>query len=123
MSTKMIYLKLEGTGKSRVLQWSYDGNRWAKVEPNSPSTEIEPGDEVDWEGDDSISKLKIKFDKGNIIPNKDVRGNDSRTPKGRVKSDAAKGSSDSYTITVKPADGGPTGEYDPDLKVPQGPVD
>ncbi len=120
MSTKIIYLKLKGAKPTYELQWSYDQRTWAKVEPSSPSTEVQPGDEVDWEADESIAKMKIKFKKGNIIPNGNISGNDSKKPIGRVSTGAKKGISDSYTITVKPADGGPAGQYDPDLKIPTG---
>ncbi len=118
MSTKVIYLKLTGSKPSYELQWSYDQRTWAKVEPTSPSTEVHPEDELDWDADDSIAKVKIKFKKGNIIPNGNLSGNDSKKPVGRVKKGVKKGISDSYTITVKPADGGPVGQYDPELKVP-----
>ncbi|NND63334.1 MAG: hypothetical protein HKN48_09085 [Flavobacteriaceae bacterium] len=118
MSTKIIYLKLTGSKPDYQLQWSYDQSTWAKVQPKSPSTEIKPGDELDWNADESISKMKIKFAKGNIISNKDISGNDSKNPKGRVKNGVGQGLSDSYTITVKPSDGGSTGEYDPDIKTP-----
>ncbi|MEQ9229658.1 MAG: hypothetical protein RIF46_03180 [Cyclobacteriaceae bacterium] len=120
MSTKTIYLKLTGSKPEYQLQWSYDQSTWAKVQPNSPSTEVNAGDELDWDADDSIAKVKIKFKKGNIIPNGNISGNDSKHPKGQVPSGVANKLSDSYTITVKPADGGPTGEYDPDIKTPGG---
>lgn len=118
MSTKTIYLKLIGSQPNYQLQWSYDQTTWAKVEATSPSTDVNPGDEVDWDADDSIENVKIKFKNGNIIPNGNITGNDTKKPKGNVKSDAAKGSSDTYTIKVKPTAGGGYQEYDPDLKVP-----
>ncbi len=118
MSTKTIYLKLTGSKPEYQLQWSYDQRTWAKVEPTSPSTDVNPGDELDWDADDSISNVKIKFKSGNIIPNGNISGNDTKKPKGNVKADASKGSTDSYTIKVKPAAGGGYQEYDPDLKVP-----
>ena len=119
MSTKIIYLKLTGSNPNYQLQWSADQRTWSKVEANSPSTEVESNDELDWSADDSIDKIKIKFDNGNIIPNGNISDNDSKLPKGKVKSNAPKGASDSYTIKVKPADGGPSGEYDPDIRTPE----
>lgn len=120
MSTKTIYLKLEGSNPNYQLQWSYDRKTWAKVEPNSPSTQVDSGDELDWSADASIDKVKIKFAKGNIIPNGKISGNDGKTPKGTVVNGVGKNLTDTYTIKVKPADGGPTGEYDPDINTPKG---
>lgn len=119
MAIKTIYLKLVGNKPDYQLQWSYDQQSWAKVEPTSPSTELDSDDELDWDADDSIQKVQIKFDKGNIIPNGNIRDNDTKKPKGRVKNGVGRGLSDSYTIKVQPAGGGGLKEYDPDIKTPQ----
>lgn len=120
MATITINLRLVSSGKkSYELQWDDEGT-WTKVSADSPTTTVNSGDEIDWVGDDSIKKMKIKFTKGDIIPNDCVSGNDSDCPKGQCNRDLGPGLSDSYTITVKPADGGPTGEYDPKVKTPGG---
>ncbi|MEP0368569.1 MAG: hypothetical protein ABJN36_16950 [Cyclobacteriaceae bacterium] len=121
MPKKTIFLKLIGAKPDYQLQWSYDQKTWAKVEPTSPSTELDSGDELDWESDDSIQKIQIKFKKGNIISNRNLSGNDSKKVKGIAKSGLAKGLTDPYTIKVQPAGGGGLKEYDPDVNTPPPP--
>lgn len=118
MGIKTIYLRLTGTNPNYQLQWSYDQVTWAKVQSDSPSTEVKGGDELDWSGDSTIDKIKIKFNKGNIISDSGISGNDTKKPKGTVPSGVANNLTDSYTIKVKPAAGGAQKEYDPDLKTP-----
>lgn len=115
---KKIYLNLTGqTASDYQLQWSADKLNWEKVTATNPSTEINPEEEIDWEADDTIEKLHIKFRKQNIISNSDLRGNDTRSVKGNAKK-GAYAEQDSYTIKVKPANGGPTEEYDPEIYTP-----
>lgn len=121
MATKIIYLKLVETKADYELQWSEDQRTWAKVTATSPSTQLDSDDELDWSADASIAKIQIKFAKGNIIPNSNIRGNDTKEPKGRVLNGVARGLSDTYTIKVQPAGGGALKEYDPDIKTPPGP--
>lgn len=121
MATITIYLKLVGTKKDYELQWSYDQETWEKVTPTSPSTELDSDDELDWDADDSIKKIQIKFKKGNIIPNSILSGENTRKIRGRVKRGLAKGLKDSYTIKVQPAGGGGLKEYDPDVHTPPTP--
>ena len=116
MADITIHLRLTGTNPDYELQWSYDQSTWSKVQPNSPSTEVDSDDNLDWSADDTIQKVKIKFDKGNIIPN--VSDDDTKDPKGKVKSNVARGLTDSYTIKVQPSGGGGLKEYDPDIKTP-----
>lgn len=118
MSTKIIYLKLIGSKPDYQLQWSEDQSRWQKVTATSPSTQLDSNDELDWDADDSIQKVQIKFNKGNIIPNGNIRDNDTKRPKGTVKNGVGRNLSDSYTIKVQPAGGGGLKEYDPEITTP-----
>ncbi|MFT6865241.1 MAG: hypothetical protein ACJA08_000058 [Cyclobacteriaceae bacterium] len=118
MATKTIYLKLDGAKPNYQLQWSYDNVTWAKVTATNPTTEVDSDDELDWDADDSIGKIKINFTKGNIIPNSGVTGNDTKKPKGKALKNLAKGLSDAYTIKVQPAGGGGLEEYDPKVSTP-----
>jgi hypothetical protein len=118
MATKTIYLKLVNSKPDFQLQWSEDQTTWTKVTATSPSTVVDSGDELDWDADDSIQKIQIKFAKGDIIPNSNVRGNDSKTPKGTVIDGVAKNLTDTYTIKVQPAGGGGLKEYDPEIQTP-----
>lgn len=121
MATKIIYLKLVETKADYELQWSEDQRTWAKVTATSPSTQLDSDDELDWSADASIANVQIQFNKGNIIPNSSIRGNDTKQPKGTVKSGVARGLSDTYAIMVQPAGGGGLQEYDPEVKTPPGP--
>lgn len=115
---KTIYLTLKGSKQNYELNWSYDKRSWDKVTESSPSTQIDPDEELDWEcDDDTIKKIQIKCKKGNIIPNGNISGNESKKVKGRSKKDCWD-QSDNYTIKVQPADGGGLKEYDPELKTP-----
>ncbi len=118
MATKTIFLKLIGAKPNYQLQWSYDNKIWAKVTPMDPITQVDADDELDWDADDSIGKVKINFTKGNIIPNNAVTGNDTKKPKGKALKNLAKGLTDSYTIKVQPAGGGGLKEYDPKISTP-----
>lgn len=121
MATKIIYLKLVETKTDYQLQWSEDQHTWAKVTATSPSTQLDSDDELDWSADASITKVQIQFNKGNIIPNSNIRSNDTRQPKGSVITGVARGLSDTYTIKVQPAGGGGLKEYDPEVKTPPPP--
>lgn len=117
--TIKIFLKLVGSKPDYQLQWSYDQRTWAKVQPNSPSTQVDSDDTLEWDVDDeSIDFIQIRFDKGNIIPNGSVRGNGSKQARAQVPNNVGRNLSDSYTISVKPANGGGVSEYDPDIKTP-----
>jgi hypothetical protein len=100
--------------------WSTDQRTWAKVQSNSPSTTVDSDDELEWDvDDDTIDNIKIQFAKGNIISNGSVRGNNSKKVQAQVPNGVARNLTDSYTIKVKPANGGAVGEYDPDVKTPE----
>lgn len=118
MATKTIYLKLVNSKPDYQLQWSDDQRTWTKVTATSPSTTVNSDDELDWDADDSIQKIQIKFNKGNIIPNGNVRDNDTKAPKGTVINGVGKNLTDSYTIKVQPAGGGGLKEYDPEIVTP-----
>lgn len=122
--TKMtINLKLVESSKNDFeLQWSEDGRVWSKVTPSSPTTTLTSDVELDWNADDSIKKIQIKFKNGSIIPNGAISGNDSKKVKGRCKKRVEYGLSDTYTIKVQPAKGGGMKEYDPIIKTPSPPV-
>lgn len=120
MATITIYLKLTGSNPTYQLQWSGDQTNWQKVTATSPSTQLDSDDELDWDADDSIQKVQIKFNKGNIIPNGNIRDNDTKKPKGTVSNGVGRNLSDSYTIKVQPAGGGGLKEYDPEIKTPPG---
>lgn len=113
--TFKYYLRLE----NNQLQWSTDQSNWSKVTPTSPSTTVDSDDEMEWEtNDDNIQWIKVRFSGGNIIPNGNVNGNQSKQVRANVPNGIAKGLSDSYTITVKPSNGGAPGEFDPDIQTP-----
>lgn len=120
MTKITIKLKLVESGKNDFeLQWSNDGKTWSKVTERSPKTVLESGDELDWDADDSIKKIKIKFKKGNIIANKSILENDTKCPRGGCGRSLAMGLKDTYTIKVQPANGGAIKEYDPIVETPQ----
>ncbi|MFY0599664.1 MAG: hypothetical protein JXR03_08325 [Cyclobacteriaceae bacterium] len=119
MTKIVIDLKLVESGKNDYeLQWSQEGSAWAKVTPDSPTTEVADGDTLEWNADSSsIRKTQIKFKKGNIIPNDSIKGNDTDCVSATV-SNVKKDESDSYTIKVQPVGGGGLKEYDPNVKTP-----
>ena len=120
MATTTIYLKLVGSNPNYQLQWSTDQSTWTKVGPTSPSNTVDSGDEMIWQADDTIDKVKIKFTNGDIISDGSITGNDGKAPKGTVKQNVPRKLTDTYTIKVKPSAGGPSSEYDPDIKTPTG---
>ncbi len=118
MATTVINLRLEEVDGTSQLQWENNGE-WTAVSRNSPSTSLDEGDEIDWDGDDTIKKIKIKFEKGNIIPNSDIRDNDTK----KVKASPKRGLgtqklSDKYDITAYPEGGGKPVTVDPDVNYP-----
>lgn len=118
MANHSIYLKLVGDN----LQWSPDGSQnWQIVSKQSPTTIAKRNEQVEWiSNDDSISKIKVKFDKTDIF--KTIQDNDSKKPKGNVKNDAEANTVDKYEIWVKKGDN--SGDYlrfDPEMKVPDPP--
>ena len=117
MADKTIHLRLTGSNPNYELQGSYDQSTWAKVQDDSPITEVDSDDTLDWQADGTIDNVKIKFDKGNIIPS--VTDDDTKHPKGTVKSNVGKALSDSYIIKVKPSGQGGYNEYDPGVKTPE----
>lgn len=111
-----INLTLEGG----VLKFKNDAGVWQKVDAGNPSTGVDSGDEVDWLGDDTIDKIKIKPKQNRILET--VDGDDTKKPKGKVKSGLSGQITEKYTISVKSStkgDGGYT-DFDPDLKFPRG---
>ncbi len=119
-NTYKFYLKLQGSNPNYQLMWSTDQRTWAKVQSNSPSTIVDSDDELEWDvDDDTIDNIKIQFAKGNIISNGNVQGNNTKKVQAQVPNGVGKNLTDSYTIKVKPANGGPVGEYDPDIRTPE----
>jgi hypothetical protein len=112
-----INLTLEGG----VLKFKNTAGQWQTVDANNPSTAVNSDDELDWVGDDTIDKIKIKPNKGNILDK--VDDNDSKTPKGKMKQGLTGTLSEKYTISVKASKseskGGGYTDFDPDLTFPR----
>lgn len=107
-----INLTLDGD----VLKFKNEKGEWQPVTPTAPSTGVDCGDEVDWVGDETISKIKIKPNKSKILDK--VDGDDTRKPKGMVRKSIEGKISEKYTISVKGERGGGYTDFDPDLHYP-----
>ncbi len=108
-----IYLRVD----KGQLRWSSDYRTWGEVNGNFPKTGIKPGELLIWEGDHTIKSIKVKLDKGSVIPKVDE--DDSKIPFGRMPMDAGtEPRSDKYTLIVQPADGGKPIVIDPEIKTP-----
>jgi hypothetical protein len=120
MATKFkFYLKLQGSNPNYQLMWSTNQSSWHKVQPDSPSTTVDSDDQMEWEADDAtIDNLNIQFNHGNIISNGSLHGNNSKNVTGSIPQNVAHKLTDTYTIKVKPAAGGPVAEYDPGIQTP-----
>ncbi|SNT25642.1 hypothetical protein SAMN05421640_2986 [Ekhidna lutea] len=114
MAIITINLTLDGG----VLKYQDDAGNWQTVDAGSPSTGVDSGDEVDWSGDDTIGKIKIKPNKNRILDR--VDDDDTKKPKGKVKQGLTGTITEKYTISVKPANGGGYTDFDPDLTYPKG---
>lgn len=114
MSTTTINLTL----RSGVLKFKNTAGQWQTVDATNPSTGVNSGDEVDWVADSTISKIKIKPAKGDILDRVDK--NDSPNPKGKVKTGLSGTLTQKYTISVKAASGGGGYlDFDPELNYPK----
>lgn len=112
MSTKTIQLKLVGS----TLQWKSDGTDWQDVTPDSPNTGLNDGDDISWQADSSIKKIKISPKTSKIL--KQVNGDDSNNPVGVANADIGSPVTEKYTIRVKPDGGGGYLDFDPKIHYP-----
>lgn len=112
--TITIELRLNGG----ILQFLNENGQWQDVDANNPNTGVNEGDEIDWSGDATIDKIKIKPPTGAILAR--VNSNDSKNPKGIIKSGLSGKLTQKYTISVKSSDqkGGYI-DFDPKIKYPQ----
>ena len=111
--TRSIDLRLN----DGVLQFMNESGQWQNVDADNPNTGVNEGDEIDWNGDASIDKIKIKPPTGAILAK--VTGNDSKNPKGSIKSGLSGNLTQKYTISVKSVDqkGGYI-DFDPKITFP-----
>lgn len=110
---KKIKIDLNYSGET--LWWSTDdGVNWGIVGPKSPVSVLDPGAEVQWKADRTISSVEIEPENDKVL--EPITGSPDEKSS-RVKSSCKTGDRCKYNIVVTIAGTGKKLVIDPDLKI------